>query len=447
MLKAIFYVGLAGVAIIATFINPFVGVIACIEAYLLNPAAISMDDGQFRYQFWTSVVFIASFLIHRPRPVPHVGKENWTLKFLWAFIAIAALSALWAIQSSDVALTAIYEVVKTVVMVSLFVRVIRTERQMTAVVFGCIAGVAHAAFMHVIGTRWGYVSTSLGREQGVLPDSQTGVMVLFVPIVLLLAMLGTRTQKILCWCALPFVLDSIVGTYERTGFTALVIEFVLIFICVPWRQKRQLIPAMVAGLGLLLFRFTPDDYWKKMATITKPHEEASANSRFVVNAASWRMFLDYPMGVGYRNYPYTSPQYLDQGYLTRAQDGQLVRSAHNSYFTILCETGVFGFAFWTMAFVGTIFLLRRVRKRAGTDMRPLEIYAAGFEIGLYGWAIAGWFQSYHEIDPAYWFIGLAVVLLRLQYQRENVDTDAVDDNVDLELQPPEHLTTVIEAVF
>ena len=426
MIKAVLYLGLTAIAILATFINPFIGVIACIEAYLMNPTAISMDDGQFRYQLWTSVAFIISCLIYRPRPLPRVGREDWVLQCVWAFVAVGALSALWAQVSADVALTEIWEVAKIVVIVSLFVRVIRTEKQITVVMFALVAGVLHASFLHIFGTRWGYVNAALARGEGVLPDSQTGVLILFAPLIILLAMFGSRREKILCWIALPFVLDSVVNTYERTGFTALIVEFLLVFLYVPKRQKRQLIPVMVAGLGLLLVRFAPADYWERMATIANPHEEASADSRFEINDASWRMFLDHPMGVGYRNYPYTSPRYLGRGMLTKDVEGELVRSAHNSYFTVLCETGVFGFGFWIAAFGGTILMLRRIRKRVGPNMGPLEYYATGLEIGLCGWAIGGWVQSYHEVDPAYWFVGFAIVLFRLQHQRQAESADEVN---------------------
>jgi O-antigen ligase len=345
------------------------------------------------------------------------------------------LSSQWAVISAQIALDAIWEVAKTVIVVTLFVRVIRTEKHMSTVMMACIAGVAHAGFLHVFGTRWGYVNPALARGDGVLPDAQNGVLVLFVPLIVLLAMFGSKKEKILSWCALPLVLDSIVNTYERTGFSALIVEFFLIFLFVPRRQKRQLIPVMAVGLGLLVFRFTPDDYWAKMVTIANPHEEASAESRFVVNDASRRMFLEHPMGVGYRNYPMTSPRYLGAGYLTKASDGELVRSAHNSYYTVLCETGIIGFGFWITAFAGTILMLRKIRKRAGDTLGTIEVYATALEIGLYGWAIGGWVQSYHEVDPAYWFVGFAVVLYRLQHQQFQ-EIESFDVNESMENPQP-----------
>jgi O-antigen ligase len=136
------------------------------------------------------------------------------------------------------------------------------------------------------------------------------------------------------------------------------------------------------------------------------------------------MFLDYPMGVGYRNYPYVSPRYLPDGVLTAVGE-QRVRSAHNSYFTVLCETGIIGFIIWTSMFVLAIRLFRRLRKRnKGKAASEVAIYGMAFEVGLYGWAIGGWTQAYHEVDPAYWFVGCAVILTRLLREQSPAEEGA-----------------------
>jgi O-antigen ligase len=128
------------------------------------------------------------------------------------------------------------------------------------------------------------------------------------------------------------------------------------------------------------------------------------------------MLLDHPFGVGYRNYLDVAADYLAPEFL---QNGK--RAAHNNYFTIVCETGIEGFTPWILAFLGSCWMLRKIRKRA--DLRHLtrvEIYAMGIEIGLYGWMVTGFFHNTHETDPAYWFVGLAVVLTRLHAQQIHV---------------------------
>ena len=413
MLKAILYLGLALFGITWTFISPFAGVITCIEAYLMNPSALAMTDGGFRYQLFTSVALILSWMIRRPPGLPRMGTEVWVMRLMWMFTAVGALSALWAVASAAVAIQTVYEVFKTVLLVALMVRLIQTERQMSTVVTALIVGAWHAGFIHIFGVRWGYAYTSMGKEFGVLPDPQTGVMVMFVPLVILVAIFGTRTQRVLAWCALPFVLDSIVETYERTGLVAVGFQGVLLLFYLPKRITLRLLPVIFAAGLLFTFRFTPKDYWEKMTTILNPHAEASANGRFAINEASQRMFIDYPWGVGYRNYMYVSPRYLPNELLTDVGE-QRLRAAHNSYYAILCDTGIEGFLPWIGAFGCAILLLRRIRRHIDPhNLSPVHVYAMAFELGLYGWAVAGWTQGYQEVDPAYWFAGFAVVLARL----------------------------------
>jgi hypothetical protein len=43
----------------------------------------------------------------------------------------------------------------------------------------------------------------------------------------------------------------------------------------------------------------------------------------------------------------------------------------------------------------------------------LANYALGLEVGLLGWCAYGLFQTEHEVDPAYWFAAMAVIIYRL----------------------------------
>src|ERR1022692_2857592 len=191
----------AAVGVAGSLVSPAVGVIACIEAYLLNPTAIQMENYGIRFQLIATIAFLVGFLIHRPRGIQKVGREGGLAVALWVFVAIGALSSLWAVVSSANALHDIYEMFKTVLLATMLIRAITNERQMRWVIIACILGVWHAAALHVFGVRLGLISSFLGREEGVLPDYQTGVMVLFVPLLVLLAILGSKTERILSWIA------------------------------------------------------------------------------------------------------------------------------------------------------------------------------------------------------------------------------------------------------
>lgn len=413
MLKFIFYTGATLLICLAALVDPLMGVIAVTSSYLWNPAYIQMDTYGMppRFELVTSLAFIAGWLLHRPRAVPRTGTEMTALFSMWAFIVVAVASAAWAQVSYQSALDKSFEVLKTILIVTLMVSAIRSERQMTWLVNSCLIGLLHASFMHTFGHDLNFVGSAHAREYGVLSDTQSAVEVLFLPLMGLLAMRGTFFQKVICWGGMPIVLNSLIESYQRTYFVAVAVQVAVLALFLPKRLVLRLAPVGLVLGGLVVFVLTPQDWWERMQTISAPTEEGSAYSRFVIAEASIQMFLDYPVGgVGYRNYPRVSPRYLDAKWLTNGQ-----RSAHNSFFSILCETGFIGFTFWIFAFLRTLWTLRTVRKRS--DPRaptPTEVYAMGFEVGIFGWFAAGMFNSEHETDPAFWLIAIAIVLVRLQ---------------------------------
>ena len=431
MFKLIFYLGLTAVGVIGTFFNPLIGAVACLEAYLLNPNTLAMDSGDIRYQLITTVAFLASWAIYRPEPLPRVGKEGRLLGWLWMFVAIALASCFWAVYSTNQALEQWYELFKTVVWLPFLIRVIRSERAMAAVVMACMLGVWHASFLHVFGTRWGYVDVWRSREYGVLEQGQTAVLIVFIPLFLLLAVKGRRWERIVAILALPFVLDSLISTYQRMGFVVLLAEGAMLLLLLPRRVVLVLLPVLVLGGALVVYRLTPENWWAWMSTVENPTQESSADSRYAINDASRRMLMDYPLGVGYRNYLNVSHEYLAGRWLDNG-----VRSAHNSYFAVACEIGIPGFIAWICAFGGAAWQLRRIRKRAH-PRHPgrIELYAMGCEIGLYGWFIGGLFHDLSTINPAFWLVAFTVVLARLQKRGGETPEDEPEAEPAADAQP------------
>jgi O-antigen ligase len=367
------------------------------------------EESGVRFQLLITVTFILSVLLRPAKRLAHIRHDGAPLLLLWGFTALATASAGWAEVSSSQALDAVVELIKTLVMVSVLVPVINSESRLLMVMVGCVMGVWHAAFAHTFGVRLGYVPGAFAGSIGVLPDSQTAVLILFIPLLLVMAVFGRRWLKCLALVVVPFVLNSIVSSYQRTGLVSLAVEGVLLVLFLPKRLTLRWAPVLVIIVVVFFVPLAPEDYWTRAETILSPHEEASANSRFVIAGASLAMLSDYPFGVGYRNYPDVSPRYLGAESLSEGR-----RSAHNSFFAVACETGIPGFALWMAAIVSALLMLRRVRK--GMDHRAptfVAVTALALETGLYGWLVGGLFQDYHEVDPAYWFVVFAIVLTRL----------------------------------
>ena len=412
MLKTILYLTLGIGAIVASFFSPLAGAIGCVEAYLFNPNALLIDNFGFRYQLWTSIAFLAGVCIQRPKPLAKVGQEAAILWFAWGFVFMCVLSSAWARVSSTAALDFGYDMAKTVLFSSVLVIAITSERSLSIFISACIVGVLHAAALHTFGLRLGFISSGHDREEGVLIEGQSQVMVAFLPLLIVLLIWGNRRERLLAFCTLPLAMNSIVKTYERRAFVAICVEIVIFLLFLPRRNLFRALLVLVAAGSLFVVKLTPKDYWTKMDTIQDPMSEASAASRFVLAETSWHMFLDHPMGVGYKNYKYVSPEYLDPGFLTEG-----TRAAHNSFFAVLCDLGVFGFMVWMMAIGTALVKLRQVGRAAGraNSSRRLAAYAMGVEIGLYGWLVTGLFGDQSGLDPPYWFLALAVVLVRLSH--------------------------------
>jgi hypothetical protein len=76
--------------------------------------------------------------------------------------------------------------------------------------------------------------------------------------------------------------------------------------------------------------------------------------------------------------------------------------------------GIEGFIPWILAIMIALLCLRRIRKNArGRPWTAPEYYAIAIEIGLYSWLAIGFFDDESNLDPAYWFLALAVILVRV----------------------------------
>jgi hypothetical protein len=174
-----------------------------------------------------------------------VGREGTILWLLWGFVAFCALSAVWAQVSSADALNASYDLFKALVASSALVWAIRSESDASRLMMAFTVGVFHAGALHSFGARFGYIPASMDRDEGVLVNGQSPVMVMFLPLLILLMIKGSKLQRVLACVALPFVLDSIVKSYQRTALVGLLVEALLLFWFLPRRITLRAFPVIV----------------------------------------------------------------------------------------------------------------------------------------------------------------------------------------------------------
>ncbi len=429
MLKSIAYLLLFLLGIGATFSSSLWGGVSVILAYLLNPIVVSRELPLQRFQFYTAIAFILSTMMYPKSRLQSIWHDRMVFRSLGCYAVVCMLTSLWAtdmLWSFEHA----FDFNKTLLIAWLLTTIVHDERGIRILLFASLIGSLHAAFMHTLGVDLDWVSKKFADEYGTLPDMQAPVMLLLLPLFLLIAIFGRNGyQKLLGWVGLPIVLNSIVESYQRAYFVGLLAECLFLLLFLPKKIALRLTPVLTMAVILYVTVLTPANYWSWMDTINRPAQEGSASSRFDLYKASAEMLRDHPMGVGYRCYIFESHNYLPASYFDEEHPN---KAAHSTFCTVACETGVLGFAFWSVSIALALWLLRRIRKAANTaNPDQIDIYAMGIELGLIGWLVGGFFHSDHQVDPAYWFLAFAVVLHRLKFAPDSENDQQIELHEDI----------------
>ncbi len=157
--------------------------------------------------------------------------------------------------------------------------------------------------------------------------------------------------------------------------------------------------------------------------VTSKSEDAdtSAQSRLVIAEAQLRMFLDYPMGTGWRGTAVLSPRYMDRKWLTKSGGAEVAeRSSHNTYLTALVEQGLPGAMIYLCIVLWNIGAAFRIRHLGRADVDgELVTLGAGLCAALAGVLTAGITADYLTKEVQFWlYAGLTSVfwLARAQTQ-------------------------------
>jgi len=340
--------------------------------------------------------------------VPGRRPVSGILALLILFTAWMWVSSLWALDM-DLHLEGCVLFTKYVVLVFLIERLVATESALTLFAWAHVGGCFLWAWL-------GYTSGMGGRlELNVGPgvaDSNTLGLHLVTGLafggIMLVGLSGRR--RLLLLLMVPFILNGVILTASRGAMLALAAAGLSVLAFAP-RMRRSTVYAG-ALLGILLFaRLAQSDvFWERMSTLLQIENvqqlDPSAEHRFEIAQANWKMFLDHPMGVGFKGNAILSPQYVRQDLLTRGQ-----RSAHNTFLAVLIDEGLPGLLiFLAMLWWAAIRIF--CQKRLDREGLPasLGVYRAAVAGGLAAYAVAGFFSNYVTAEVVIWLLALVSVL-------------------------------------
>ncbi|MCW5662457.1 MAG: O-antigen ligase family protein [Piscinibacter sp.] len=175
-----------------------------------------------------------------------------------------------------------------------------------------------------------------------------------------------RLTALLC---LPLIVNGFVLANSRGAFLGLVAGGVVLLYCIA-RKHRWIFAAFaivgLAGLAVLVDK----TFVERMFTIgdvTSQDEDAdtSARSRMVIAKAQLQMFLDYPLGTGWRGTAALSLRYMDERWMAGDAGEVPSRSSHNTFLTALSEQGLPGALIYgtlLMWVAGAVLRVKRMNK-------------------------------------------------------------------------------------
>ncbi|MFL5607494.1 MAG: O-antigen ligase family protein [Gemmatimonadaceae bacterium] len=396
--------------------SPFAGVewsIAFI-AFLIYVASITTQ----RFAIGTATMGVALFtLMLERRPIRYPPVVLWSIALLaWGFIGWTTT------EYPDLVLDRLIEFAKVCGVIFVGVNVITTRGRLRTLLIVMIV----CLWLYPIrGTLLNYISgeTLQGRViwNGIYnnPNDLAGLCILQLAIVLgMLEVERARWVKLLLIptaLVLPLI---ILLTQSRGAFIALAVFGVI----VGRKHARSVRAAAVLGAVLIaLFVLTPDSAWTRLGTIGQStpvdqremtEAEASAAQRLEILRVAEAVIAANPItGVGVGAYGDAHFVYSQSPRFDPIARGH--KDTHNTYLNLMAEMGLVGFACFAALVVATLRDARRARAKLRSAQPALVSQLFYFEVGAYGYLIAGLWGSYGQLVFTYFLFAIVCAAARL----------------------------------
>jgi O-antigen ligase len=266
-----------------------------------------------------------------------------------------------------------------------------------------------------------YNSTTQGRVawNHVFSNPNDLATLMFLPIGLALGVLMTEKQKLIrlaAFAGIGMMSLAVVLTQSRGGIVALAVAAVLVVAGFKRNRLKVFVAATVVGAAVVAF--APDSVWERMSNLDTAvsggdlraaDDQNSAAQRYELWKVAIAVSKDYPvLGVGWSAYPNANAKIGRESQFSKLASGS--RDAHNTYLTLLAETGVLGTMIWLAAIFSLVSFAQRARKAM---RRVLPEYAEQLKfavIALLAYGLAGVFGSYAHWSYTYVHLGIVYAM-------------------------------------
>lgn len=357
---------------LATLFRPQVGIYILAITVFTNVSSIFVDRGLPGTNKPLVVLILASVVIGRlmRRQTFHLRRIEW---FLMAYGGVLLASAIFA-KDRATSFNEFIDFVKEFLIILAIVYALETRQHWKRTIW-IIIGTTTAltllgAYQVITGnfgnTFWGFATVTPDVDQMRLsgPIGDPNFYGQILTAIMVLALYRAITEKnvllrIAAGAATLLIIFSIINTYSRGAFVAMLLVFGLTFIERGVNIKKiTLLLALVFMVIPLLMPILPTGFSERMQTLSiftnedaNIHQDASFRGRSSEMQSGILMFLDSPfLGIGAGNFEDTYQDYaIKLGLENRTER----RQAHSLYVEIMAETGLFGL----ITFAGIIITL------------------------------------------------------------------------------------------
>jgi O-antigen ligase len=215
---------------------------------------------------------------------------------------------------------------------------------------------------------------------------------------------------------------TIFMSQSRGGILALVVGAFVVFMGYRRGRMRLLVGSIVIAVGLAIF--APSSVWQRLGNtqtavssgnLDSAGDSHSAEQRYNIWRLAFRVAEDFPvLGVGWGAYPFANAWYARAaGQSAEEAIARGAHDAHNTFLTVLAETGIVGSMLWWSAVAAVVATsmagLRRLRQAASPFAEQLKFIL----VALLAFGVASVFGSFAHLSFTYIHLALLLALTRM----------------------------------
>ena len=378
--------------------------------YEFSPSLFWLSKGALITAILTLVFFIPTQLGLENRITFRTREINLVL----LLAALAMISIPFALDRV-LAWNGFVEYMKIVVMFVVTVNVVRSEKQLKALLLLILVATCILSLSAINDYRLGKLVLMGVRIKGAIgglfenPNDLALHFVTFFPIVIVLALSSKYlVSKLIYFAAAAAALGGVIVTFSRGGFLGMI----FVIGALVWKLSRKnffIVGVVSAVLIFFLLILAPGAYRDRISTTG----DGSSVARIGELKRSIFLTVRNPFfGVGMGNYILFSDR---------------EQATHNSYTQVAAEIGIAGAVVYVLFLITALKRVAKIPNPKSVDKkkRTLPYLAIGVQASLIGYMVSSFFASVAFLWYVYYLAAYAICISRL-YESSLAQTDEMN---------------------